>query len=501
MAFYVVEVDNDGFKVLDSAGNVIDPAKDSSVQSLLTTLNAIKDTAGIKKIVDALPAGTNVIGKVDQGSAGLSLWKVDGSGVTQPISAVALPLPAGASTEATLLLIKAKTDNLDIALSTRATEVTLAAADGRLTTIDAVLDSIKDADGIKKITDQLPAGTNEIGKVAQGTRAAAAGGWPQYLVDSTGNVTGVILDSDGPVYRLQTQAQLQTHSKGATPAGLVTSEAISADIQALHVSLKKHTTGVPDGDVRIVDGSDNPITIINVGAQYRFSTDGRVVDADGHIVGLVLDGALYRLQADAKIAKGSSALVHLDALDTAAGKGRLKATLYSPEGEAIAFGSVPPNAASIRNAFVLSGGSDDLRVDGNGTPVVFSYAADAGQDISLQEIKFVMASNSITFGSNAFGATAGPLTNGLLVEIISGGTPGTIYNLKQNESFVNFASPGGFEWVISSKDMMSATYLIGGGLKLVHGTGDMVRVTVRDNITACGVYFKCFVKGNLLTAV
>jgi hypothetical protein len=37
-----------------------------------------------------------------------------------PISATALPLPTGAATEATLALIKAKTDNLDVALSTRA---------------------------------------------------------------------------------------------------------------------------------------------------------------------------------------------------------------------------------------------------------------------------------------------------------------------------------------------------------------------------------------------
>jgi hypothetical protein len=36
-----------------------------------------------------------------------------------PVSASALPLPAGASTEATLALIKAKTDNIDVALSTR----------------------------------------------------------------------------------------------------------------------------------------------------------------------------------------------------------------------------------------------------------------------------------------------------------------------------------------------------------------------------------------------
>lgn len=37
---------------------------------------------------------------------------VDGSGVTQPVSAVALPLPAGAATEATLLLIKTDVDKI-----------------------------------------------------------------------------------------------------------------------------------------------------------------------------------------------------------------------------------------------------------------------------------------------------------------------------------------------------------------------------------------------------
>lgn len=48
----------------------------------------------------ALPAGSNTIGKVDQGTGGLSAWKVDGSAVTQPVSAVALPLPSGAATAA-----------------------------------------------------------------------------------------------------------------------------------------------------------------------------------------------------------------------------------------------------------------------------------------------------------------------------------------------------------------------------------------------------------------
>ena len=47
-----------------------------------------------------LSTGSNTIGKVDQGVGGTSAWKVDGSAVTQPISAISLPLPSGAATSA-----------------------------------------------------------------------------------------------------------------------------------------------------------------------------------------------------------------------------------------------------------------------------------------------------------------------------------------------------------------------------------------------------------------
>lgn len=282
-----------------------------------------------------------------------------------------------------------------------ASETTLLSVDGRLTTIDAVLDAIKDTDGIKKITDQLPAGTNEIGKVAQGTKAAGSGAWPNVLYDASGNPVGV-----------------------------------------------------------------------------------------------VLDGTIYRIQADSKIAKGASALVHLDAIDTESGMGRLKSTLYSPDGDPIAFPSVSSN---IKNDFVKYGGSASLLVDGSVTPVTFTYDADPTYDISIQEIKFTLVSNSVTFGSNYFGATSGPLPNGTIVKVTHDSVDTVLYVLNQNESFVNFASPGGFQWIVSSKDMMSAAYVIGGGLKLRAGTTDKVSVIVQDDIDSCGVYFRCFVKGNLLT--
>lgn len=224
-------------------------------------------------------------------------------------------------------------------------------------------------------------------------------------------------------------------------------------------------------------------------------------DASGNAVGVVLDGSVYRLQAAAKTAVGNTSgdLVHLEALDTVSGQGRLKTTVYTRDGDPVAFGAV---SESIRNEFVeTSGGSADLRVDGSVTPVVFTYDADATYDISIQEIKFTIVSNSITFGSDYFGATSGPLPNGLLVQVVIAAGTVDVYNMKQNESFVNYASPGGFEWVVSSKDMMTSNYLVGGGLKLRAGTSDQVKVTVRDDIDSCAVYFKCFVKGNLLTSV
>lgn len=325
MSFYVVEVDNDGFKIYDSGGTLIDPATDAVVQ-------AIRDRIGE---VSATP-----------------------------------------------------------------TAYTL---QDRLKSTLATLDSVKDTDGIKKITDSLPAGTNEVGKVAQGTRAVASASWPIYLADSTGNVIGIVSDS-----------------------------------------------------------------------------------------------GVYRVQTDAKVAKGASNLVHLDAIDTATGQGRLKTTLYSAEGEAVAFSSVSSNPESIKNEFVKNGSNESLLVDGSVTPVVFTYDADASQNISLQEIKFIMSSNSITFGTDYFGATSGPLPNGLLVEIIASGNTGTVANLYKNECFVAFSSPGGFTWVVSSKDMMSATYVLGGALTLIAGTSDKVRVTVRDDIDAAALCFQCLVKGNIL---
>ena len=65
--------------------------------------------------------------------------EVDGSGVTQPVSALALPLPSGASTSALQLLGNASLSSIDssidVALSTVATEATLSTLDAKFSSL------------------------------------------------------------------------------------------------------------------------------------------------------------------------------------------------------------------------------------------------------------------------------------------------------------------------------------------------------------------------------
>lgn len=142
-------------------------------------------------------------------------------------------------------------------LATRASEATLLQADGRLTTIDAVLDSIKDTDGIKKITDQLPAGSNEIGAVKQGTKAAQADAWPQVLVDDSGNA--VTVTQDGVVYRLEITGKVSV--VGALPPPSTTAVDIFADTP-LTVGSHDTTWTIPSGETfrlqNITVGNEDP---------------------------------------------------------------------------------------------------------------------------------------------------------------------------------------------------------------------------------------------------
>lgn len=109
----------------------------ASTEATLVALNAkvtAVDTGAVVVASSALPAGAATAAKQDTGNA--SLTSIDGK-LTNPLPVSGtvtanLGTIAGVATEATLALVKAKTDNLDVALSTRALE-----SGGNLATIVA----------------------------------------------------------------------------------------------------------------------------------------------------------------------------------------------------------------------------------------------------------------------------------------------------------------------------------------------------------------------------
>lgn len=110
---------------------------------------------------------------------------VDGSGVTQPISAASLPLPTGAGTSANQTTIIGHLDGVEGLLTTIDTDTgaiatSTASIDGKITacntgavTISAALPAGDNNIGNVDIASAIPAGTNLVGKVSAGLDTAS----------------------------------------------------------------------------------------------------------------------------------------------------------------------------------------------------------------------------------------------------------------------------------------------------------------------------------------
>lgn len=214
--------------------------------------------------------------------------RVDPSGTTtQPVSAASLPLPTGAATETTLATRATEstlaTRATEATLATRATETTLAAADTKLGTIDAVLDSIKDTDGVKKITDALPVGDNLIGRVklSDGTEVAD-------------------ITPDAGVNRLEILGKVSV--VGALPPPSTTPVDIFADTP-LTVGTDDTTFTVPDGETfhlqAVTAGNEDPTkgavieVIFDDGSEHiieRLYTNGETIQISFPDVETARDG-------------------------------------------------------------------------------------------------------------------------------------------------------------------------------------------------------------------
>lgn len=162
------------------------------------------------KLMDGTLDSTN---KLSVSAAGAA--RVDGSAVTQPISAASLPLPSGASTSAaqttgnnSVASIDTKTPALGQALAAASVPVVLTAAQlstltpltsvtvtqGTGTNLHTVVDS-GTLTAVTAITNALPAGTNVIGHVIADSGSTTAVSGNVTVVQGTGSNLHAVIDS------------------------------------------------------------------------------------------------------------------------------------------------------------------------------------------------------------------------------------------------------------------------------------------------------------------
>lgn len=186
-------------------------------------------------------------------------------------------------------------------------------------------------------------------------------------------------------------------------------------------------------------------------------------------IGVILDGTVYRLQVETTIAPGQSVNIG---------------------------GAVPDDVSQIFREYCEDGGSEDLRVDGSSTPVDFEVNADPSDDILINEIRFLLTVNNFKERGDKFG-NGNALSNGILLQIRSNSIDRDLATIKISEHFREFFSPAGTTVDrTSSNDVVSAGLYLGGAIRLMGGSGDYVRVRIRDDLSGGDYkYFTCTVHG------
>lgn len=143
----------------------------------------------------------------------------------------------------------------------------------------------------------------------------------------------------------------------------------------------------------------------------------------------------------------------------------------------------------MRHVFVkqlLSSGSKALNVNGSSVPVEFTYVA-------TEPVALLSLGINLTDSGNApldvFASLATSLSNGLLFEVLLGGTPHTLFNPKDNDDLIHCFPIHHFS--NSNQSFGGSSVLFRGRtdfspanaphLQLL--ASDAIRVTVRDNLT------------------
>jgi hypothetical protein len=227
-------------------------------------------------------------------------------------------------------------------------------------------------------------------------------------------------------------------------------------------------------------------------------------DDSGNAVGVIIDGVIYRLQTQSTMVgktAGAGANKEVSVVDdaTSGTTKRLQVEADIKPGATIGIGNTALNEEVVEflTDDVTPTGSRDMIVNGAGTPVTFTFPADATADIFLSSLRIVMVAGTITFdGSSFMKGTA--LSNGVLIEAtINDHTNVVIANIMVNEEMLHLQG-NPFTELGAINDIVVATIPFSGREKLAAGTSDEIKITIRDNFTSgayAGVWFQATFNG------
>ena len=165
-------------------------------------------------------------------------------------------------------------------------------------------------------------------------------------------------------------------------------------------------------------------------------------------------------------------------------------------------GSVTALPGTIDNTFeefAKNGGSDNLLVDGSGTPVVFTINAAATIDVAIGSFHFFAIGSAFKFGQ--FLGRNTTLSNGVEIKIIANdGKEKTLFLIKNTEDFENLFATSPIDNKLDSLpsgDNLKSVRRPRGSAILRKGTSDRIEIKIQDDLSITGVAddFKFFARG------
>lgn len=336
-------------------------------------------------------------GSVEGGTSANPL-RIDPTGTTtQPVSAASLPLPAGAATEATVASILAQ---LDVALSTRASEATVAAIlAGLAAALDVPLSTRASEVTVASILAQLD--------VALSTRASAAnqttlGAQTTKINDGT-NTAAVKAASTAPL--ATDPALVVTLSPNSSPTG-------TQDVNLTQVAGNAVTTQAAGEQLVAVEGRAANGAAVTGNPVLSGGTDGVnartfLTDTSGRqqVVGAAAQGAA--VAGNPVLTAGEDATGNVSRLQTrVAQPARTDAGLV-----ARTLPSVVGTHANAWNNVAVAAGGNSTAIDTEFTPHVTIFGNSSGTttirvQVSQDNVNFYQVSSFNVPGGGDFGFSA-----------------------------------------------------------------------------------------------